>query len=146
MKVVIDSNVIFHAILGKNAKTASKKILERVMAGGLQAYTCDVLIGEMERVIKEDPKLKTIDPIYFQEFVNRLLEWLHFVAMKDLEHNQKMLNEIGNDWYLIAVARNVSAEYIRTYDTHLLKKKAELNSERITIIDSEEFVQTLRLK
>ena len=30
--------------------------------------------------------------------------------MKDLEHDQKMLNRIGNDWYLIAIARSIDAD------------------------------------
>ena len=48
--------------------------------------------------------------------------------MKDLENNQKILNRIGNDWYLIAIARSIGADFIITYDKDLISMKSELKN------------------
>jgi predicted nucleic acid-binding protein len=104
MKIVTDSNVFFRAILGRKAGTASKLVIQLISDGRVTSYTCDALMGEIGRIIKSDPKLSRIDPVYFRQFMDNLDTWLSYVPMKDLEHNQKILNRIGNDWYLIAIA------------------------------------------
>ena len=63
------------------------------------------LMGEIGRIIKSDPKLSKIDPVYFPQFLDYLDNWLSYVPMKNLEHDLKMLNRIGNDWFIIAIAR-----------------------------------------
>jgi predicted nucleic acid-binding protein len=91
-------------------------------------------------VVDVDPKLKKVNKVYFQEFMGRLQTYLTYVPMKELEHDEKMLNEIGNDWYLIAVAKSISASYIVTYDKHLHSRKAKLLEENDIIVnDSEGF-------
>lgn len=65
--------------------------------------------------------------------------------MKDLENNQKILNRIGNDWYLIAIARSIGADFIITYDKDLISMKSELkNQDDIEVLNSEEFIENYK--
>ena len=105
MKIVTDSNVFFRAILGRKVGTTSKKVIQLIREGRVASYTCDALMGAIGRIVKSDPKLSKIDPIYFRQFLDDIDTWLSYVPMKDLGHDQKLLNRIGNDWYLIAIAR-----------------------------------------
>lgn len=73
--------------------------------------------------------------------------WLSYVPMKNLEHNQKILNRIGNDWYLIAIARSIGADCIVTYDKDLISMKGELkDQDDIEVLTSEEFLENYRSK
>jgi putative PIN family toxin of toxin-antitoxin system len=142
MKIVTDSNVFFRAILGRKFGTASKMVMQLIREGRVTSYTCDALMGEVGRIIKSDPKLSKIDPVYFRQFLDDLDNWLSYVPMKDLEHDQKMLNRIGNDWYIIAIARSIGADFIITYDKDLISMKGELkNHDDIDILTSEEFIE-----
>ena len=142
MKIVTDSNVFFRAILGRKFGTASKMVMQLIREGRVTSYTCDALMGEIGRIIKSDPKLGKIDPVYFRQFLDDLDNWLSYVPMKDLEHDQKMLNRIGNDWYIIAIARSIGADFIITYDKDLISMKGELkNHDDIDILTSEEFIE-----
>ncbi len=98
------------------------------------------MLGEIYRVVEEDPKLKRINPVYFREFMGRLRVWLNHVQMKDLEHDQKILNLVGSDWYVIAVAKSISANYIVTFDKYLHFQKESLRKENdILVVTPEEF-------
>ncbi len=71
--------------------------------------------------------------------------WLGYIPMKDLENNQKILNRIGNDWYLIAIARSIGADFIITYDKDLISMKSELkNQDDIEVLTSEEFIENYK--
>jgi putative PIN family toxin of toxin-antitoxin system len=145
MKIVTDSNVFFRAILGRKVGTASKQVIQLIRDGRVTSYTCDALMGEIGRVIKSDPKLSKIDPIYFRKFIDDIDNWLSYVPMKDLEHDQKMLNRIGNDWYLIAIARSIGASFIVTYDKDLIDMRTELKQkDDVEILTSEEFIENYR--
>ncbi|AKA48068.1 hypothetical protein IX51_01980 [uncultured archaeon] len=145
MKVVTDSNVFFRAILGRKAGTASKYVISLIRDGRVQPYTCDVLMGEIGRIVKSDPKLRKIDPVYFRQFMDDLDNWFSYVPMKNLEHDQKMLNRIGNDWYLIAIGRSISADFIITYDKDLISMKNELkDQDELEVLTSEEFIEFYR--
>ena len=113
--------------------------------GWITSYTCDALMGEIGRIVKSDPKLSKIDPIYFRQFMDDIDTWLSYVPMKDLEHDQKMLNRIGNDWYLIAIARSIGADSIITYDRDLISMKSKLkNDDDVEVLTSEEFIEKYR--
>ena len=75
MKVVTDSNVFFRAILGRKVGTASKQVIQLIRDGRVTSYTCDALMGEIGRVIKSDPKLSKIDPIYFRKFIDDIRDF-----------------------------------------------------------------------
>ena len=141
MKIVTDSNVFFRAILGRKLGTASKMVIQLITDGRVTSYTCDALMGEIGRIVKSDPKLSKIDPVYFRQFMDDIDSWLSYVPMKNLDHDQKMLNRIGNDWYLIAIARSIHADYIITYDKDLISMKSELKSlDDVEVSTSEEFI------
>lgn len=147
MKIVTDSNVFFRAILGRKVGTTSKKVIQLIREGRVASYTCDALMGEIGRIVKSDPKLSKIDPIYFRQFMDDIDTWLSYVPMKDLEHDQKMLNRIGNDWYLIAIARSIDADFIITYDKDLISMKSELkNQDDVEVLTSEEFIENYKSK
>ena len=143
MKVVTDSNVFFRAALGRKVGTASKLVIQLIRDGRIVSYTCDALMGEIGRIVKNDPKLSKINNIYFQQFMDDIDDWLRYVPMKDLGHDQKILNRIGNDWYLIAIARNTSADFIITYDKDLISMKSELKNDDIEVLTSEDFIENL---
>ncbi len=145
MRIVTDSNVLFSAVLSNKSHSASKFIFDLIRTTKVQAYTCDALLGEVYRVIESDPRLKGEDPVYFDQFMADTRVWLNFVDMKDLEHNQKLLNLIGNDWYVIAVAKSISANYIITFDKHILDRKESLKEENdIWVMKPEEFVKVYK--
>ncbi len=147
MKIVTDSNVFFRAILGRKVGTTSKKVIQLIREGRVASYTCDALMGEIGRIVKSDPKLSKIDPIYFRQFMDDIDTWLSYVPMKDLGHDQKMLNRIGNDWYLIAIARSIDADFIITYDKDLISMKSELkNQDDVEVLTSEEFIENYKSK
>ena len=147
MKIVTDSNVFFRATPGIKVGTASKMVIQFIMDGRVTSYTCDALMGEVGRIIKSDPKLSKIDPVYFRQFMDDIENWLSYVPMKNLEHNQKILNRIGNDWYLIAIARSIGADCIVTYDKGLISMKGELkDQDDIEVLTSEELLENYRSK
>ena len=144
MKVVTDSNVFFRAALGRKVGTASKLVIQLIRDGRIVSYTCDALMGEIGRIVKNDPKLSKINNIYFQQFMDDIDDWLRYVPMKDLGHDQKILNRIGNDRYLIAIARNTSADFIITYDKDLISMKSELKNDDIEVLTSEDFIENYK--
>ena len=51
----------------------------------------------------------------------------------------------GNDWYLIAIARSIGADFIITYDKDLISMKSELkNQDDIEVLTSEEFIENYK--
>ena len=145
MKIVTDSNVFFRAILGRKAGTASKLVIQLIRDGRVTSYTCDALMGEIGRIVKSDPKLSKIDTVYFRQFMDDIEGSLSYVPMKALEHDQKILNRIGNDWYLIAIARSIGADSIITYDRDLISMKSKLkNDDDVEVLTSEEFIEKYR--
>ncbi len=84
MKIVTDSNVFLRAVLGRKARTASKNLIDLITEGLIKSYTCDALMGEIRRIVKSDPKLNKIDPVYFNQFMDNLDEWLSYIPMKNL--------------------------------------------------------------
>ena len=142
MKIVTDSNVFFRAILGRKVGTTSKKVIQLIREGRVASYTCDALMGEIGRIVKSDPKLSKIDTVYFRQFMDDIEGSLSYVPMKALEHDQKILNRIGNDWYLIAIARSIGADSIITYDRDLISMKSKLkNDDDVEVLTSEEFIE-----
>lgn len=119
-------------------------VIQPIRDGRIVSYTCDALIGEIGRVVKSDSKLNKINNIYFQQFMGDLDDWLGYVPMKDLEHDQKILNRIGNDWYLIAIARNISDDFIITYDKDLISMKSELKNDEIGVLIPEDFIENYK--
>lgn len=145
MKIVTDSNVFFHAILGRKAGTASKRLLDLIRNGMVTSYTCDALMGEIGRIVKSDPKLSKIDIVYFRQFMDDIDGWLSYVPMKNLDHDQKVLNRIGNDWYLIAISRSINADFIITYDKDLISMREELKDhDDVDVLTSEDFIKNFR--
>lgn len=145
MKIVTDSNVFFHAILGRKAGTASKRVINLIREGRVASYTCDVLMGKIGRIVKGDPKLSKIDPVYFRQFMDDIEGWLRYVPMKNLEHDQKVLNRIGNDWYLIAISRSINADFIITYDNDLITMRDELKDhDGVEVLTSEDSIENYR--
>ena len=110
-------------------------MIQLIIDGRVTSYACVALMGEIGRIVK-------IDPVYFRQFVDDLDSWLSYVPMKNLDHDQKMLNRIGNDWYLIAIARSIHANYIITYDKELISMREELgNRDDVEVLTSEEFIE-----
>ena len=65
--------------------------------------------------------------------------------MKNLDHDQKVLNRIGNDWYLIAISRSINADFIITYDKDLISMRDELKDhDDVDVLTSEDFIKNYR--
>ncbi len=102
-------------------------------------------MGEIGKIVKSDRKLSKIDPVYFRQFMDGIESWLSYVPMKKLEYNQKMLNKIENDWYIIAIARYIKADFIITYDNDLISMKTELkNDDDVDVLTSEDFFESYK--
>jgi predicted nucleic acid-binding protein len=65
--------------------------------------------------------------------------------MKNLDHDQKMLNRIGNGWYLMEISRSINADFIITYDKDLISMVDELkNHDNVDVLTSEDFIKNYR--
>ncbi len=58
-------------------------MISLIREGRITSYTCDALMGEIGRIVKSDPKLRKIDPVYFRQFIDDADGWLSYVPMKD---------------------------------------------------------------
>ena len=116
MKVVIDTSALILVIFSSRQNTTGKRLYDAILKDEVTVYSCDVLFGEMDRVINTDAKFRHAEKPYIRSRKDMLYEHVRFEPMSGLEHNTAMLSRFGNDWYVIAVAKKRSVDYIVAED------------------------------
>ncbi len=145
MKVVIDTSALISAIFSSKQNTSGKRLYDAILKDEIIVYTCDVLFGEMDRVLNTDPRFRHAEKPYIRSRKDMLYEHVRFEDMSGLEHDPAMLNKIGNDWYAIAVAKKRNVDYIVAMDNGIREAvKSEPGCGGMQCSTIQEFVKILR--
>ncbi len=113
MKVVLDTNALISATLWPDS--SARKTLLLLRAQEARFYTSKAILGEYEEVIRRD----------FPEMIERLPEFIGDIAanstLAEPSSRLRVVKEDPDDDKIIECAMAAGAEFIITYDTHLLK-------------------------
>ncbi|MFA6489808.1 MAG: putative toxin-antitoxin system toxin component, PIN family [Candidatus Micrarchaeia archaeon] len=113
MKVVLDTNALISATLWPNS--SARKTLLLLRGQEAKFYTSKTILEEYEKAIKRD----------FPEMVERLPELTGYIAtvfaLAEPSSRLHVVKEDPEDDKIIECAVAAGAEFIITYDTHLLK-------------------------
>jgi uncharacterized protein len=117
MRVVLDANVF---VSGAIQKGASFRIVQRWLAGGdFDVVLCPKLLAEITDVLTERPRLrKWIDLTLAQEYISTISTLVDIVA--DPAPIEAATRDVDDD-YLVALAREHSADFVVTGDKDLLE-------------------------
>lgn len=117
MRVVLDANVF---ISGAIQKGASFRVVQRWFAGGgFEVIMCPELLAEIADVLTERPRLrKWIDLTVAQGYIHTISTLVDVVA--DPASIEATTRDADDD-YLVALAREHSADFIVTGDKDLLE-------------------------
>jgi len=126
-KVVFDTNVLISATLWDNS--VAQKFLFRCIRENIQIFSSQEIIEEYKRILKRD-----FD--YNEQEIGEILEIvLQFVILVIPSKKIDVIKEDADDNKIVECAIESNAEYIISYDKHLLKLK---EYQRIKIIRPEE--------
>jgi predicted nucleic acid-binding protein len=163
MQVVIDTNVVFAYLLSGSPSSPNTKVCKRVINGGDKAYTCDALYGEFKRILDLDPDMiekislrgkKEADVLrsickvrreYLSSRLDPYIMQLNFINTRDLTIDPKAIEDVGNDWYMLAIAKYKNIDYIVTWNTQDVLKYASENGIDIQrILTPPEYLELLK--
>lgn len=113
MKVVLDTNVLVSAFLWDNS--LAKKILHRLLAIDAEIYISEEIILEFQRVLKRDFETRDERIIYFMKQIFLYMKVIKPAIMLDI------IKEDPDDNKIIECAVDSYADFILSYDPHLLK-------------------------
>jgi hypothetical protein len=130
------------------------------MNGNDKAFSCDVLYGELNRLLSLDPdliqkiasagnkegrffsSLGKVNPHYLDSRLDPFVSQLNFIRTESLSIDEDALKDIGNDWYLISICKYVPIDYIITWNVADILKYAEKQSlDPEIIIKPSEYLQ-----
>ena len=57
MQLIIDTNVVLAYLISGSNHSSNAKVCKRVVNGSDKAFTCDILYGELKRLLDLDPDL-----------------------------------------------------------------------------------------
>ncbi|MCP4960622.1 MAG: putative toxin-antitoxin system toxin component, PIN family [Actinomycetia bacterium] len=114
---MLDANVF---VSGAIQKGASFRIVQRWLAGGsFEVILCPELLAEITDVLTERPRLrKWIDLAVAEEYIHTISTLVDIVA--DPAPIEAATRDVDDD-YLVALAREHSADFIVTGDKDLLE-------------------------
>ncbi len=117
MRVVLDAKVF---VSGAIQKGPSFRIVQRWLAGGdFEVIMCPELLAEITDVLTERPRLrKWIDLAAAKDYISTISTLVDLVA--DPAQIEAATRDVDDD-YLVAVAREHSADFIVTGDKDLLE-------------------------
>ncbi|WP_393971317.1 hypothetical protein OXIME_001589 [Oxyplasma meridianum] len=145
MKLIIDTNVVIAYLMSGSTDSSNSKVCNRVANGLDKAFTCDILYGELKRLIDLDPDviekislngkkegdvfraLDNVRPEYLNSRLDPYVMKLNFVKTQNLIIDSSAIKDVGNDWYMISIAKSVSIDYIVTWNTKDFLKYADGN-------------------
>ena len=160
MIVVIDTNVIIAYLVSGSKKSSNYKVCQRVISGTDKAYSCDMLYGELNRLLSVDPdliekislagqregkvftSLDKVNPQYLNARLDPLVSQFDFIKTESLQTDEEALREIGNDWYLISICKYVPVDYIITWNLKdILKYNVKHNIDHEVIVSPEQYLE-----
>ena len=128
-----------------------------------EAFTCDILYGELKRLLDLDPDL--IEKISMSgkkegnifralhdvrtEYLNSRLDpyvtQLNFIKTENLTIDSTAIKDVGNDWYMISIAKSVSIDYVITWNTQDVHKYAAENGINVNrILEPPKYLELLK--
>ncbi|MDD4877543.1 MAG: putative toxin-antitoxin system toxin component, PIN family [Candidatus Nanoarchaeia archaeon] len=115
MRVVLDTNVLISAFIWENS--VARKLLHSLLAAGTEIYASQEIMLEFQRVLKRDFNLADEDIIFAMKEI--------FISMKVITPMIKLdaVKDDKDDNKIIECAVAAQAEFILTYDVHLLNLK-----------------------
>ena len=114
-KVVFDTNVLISATLWDNS--VAQKFLFRCIRENIQVFSSQEIIDEYKEILARDFDYKE------QEIGEILERVLRFVTLVTPNKKVDVIKEDPDDNMIIECAIESKAEYIISYDKHLLKLK-----------------------
>ncbi len=131
MRVVLDTNVIIAYLVSGSSTSTSYRVCQRVINGNDKAFSCDILYGELNRLLSLDPdliqkitsagnkegkffsSLEKVNPQYLNARLDPLVTQLNFIKTESLSMDENALKDIGNDWYIISICIEEDRKYSR---------------------------------
>lgn len=112
MNVVLDTNVLLSSTLWDGSE--AQKLLFKLIRSDIKVFTSPDILSEYERVLKRDFDYSD------GEILNILEKVLAFAALVKPSEKIAVVKEDPDDDKIIECAVAANAEYIITYDKHLL--------------------------
>ena len=162
MQLIIDTNVVLAYLISGSSRSSNAKVCKIIINGSDKAFTCDILYGELKRLLDLDPDM--IEKISLSgkkegdvfralgnvrtEYLNSRLDpyvmQLNFVKTENLTIDPTAVKDVGNDWYMISIAKSVSIDYIVTWNTQdVLKYAAEHDIDVNRILEPPKYLELL---
>ena len=129
MQVVFDTNVLLSATLWQGS--VAQKLLAKLVATDAKFFTSSQILSEYQKVLKRD--FNTSD----EEIASRTTLILSFTKLVQVSFEIKAVLDDQEDDKILECAKTCSADYIITYDRHLLKLR---QYENIQIRKPEEII------
>lgn len=137
VKVVLDTNIVISASLGKEGNPA--KIFELAIEGKLENFTSNALLEEVRGVFGREKISAIIAPENAKKFLGMYMEISTLIHPK---HEHKLVLADHSDNKIVDCAMEAKAEYIITGDEHLLLLKGYKG---IQILSPKSFLEKMRL-
>lgn len=115
MHVVLDTNVLISATLWDGSE--AQQLLLKLLQSDNKIFSSVEILSEYQRVLKRDFGYLDNEIIYILEII------LSFVTLIDPKEKVNIIKDDPDDNKIIECALASSAEYIITYDKHLLNLK-----------------------
>jgi uncharacterized protein len=128
-RVVLDTNVLISATLWQNSN--ANKLLRKLIIFDVHIFVSKEILLEYQKVLKRDfnyPDNK------ISEIILKILSFSNFI---EVNRELVVVEEDPDDNKILACALECSAEYLLTYDKHLLTIK---NYESVKIIKPEDAI------
>lgn len=130
MNIVFDTNVLLSSTLWDGS--VAQKLLNKCIRSDIKIFSSTDILSEYQRVLRRDFDYSDEEIIYIMEKI------LSFIALVTPKQKVDVVKEDPDDNKIIECAIASSAEYIVTYDKHLLNLKAY---KEIKIIKPEEVLK-----
>lgn len=127
-KIVFDTNVLISATLWNNS--VAQKVLFRCIRENIQIFSSQEIIEEYKEILARDFDYEEQE---IREILEKVFQFVNIVAPSV---KVEVVKEDPDDNKIIECALESKAEYILSYDKHLLKLK---EYQRIKIVRPEEF-------
>lgn len=163
MQLIIDTNVVLAYLISGSNHSSNAKVCKRVVSGSDKAFTCDILYGELKRLLDLDPDLiekisqsgkkegdvfHALDNVRTEYLNSRLDPYvmqLNFVKTENLTIDPTAIKDVGNDWYMISIAKSVNIDYIVIWNTQDVLKYAAGNGIDVNrILEPPKYLELLK--
>jgi len=135
LRVVLDTNVYVAAVLSSSATSPTTELLRRWTDSEFVLLVADPILEEITEKLHE----KGISPEQTTELVSSLNQYARIVALEEVP---AVVAADPDDDVILACAVNGGADYLVTYDSHLLDLGEEYQG--IKIVKALSFLWKLR--